>query len=233
MKKILVIIGMTIGQYCSAQTATIMASSKGIAPIPFFGLPDPAGMVFLKTNITKNLEFSPDATFNMRTGEGWFMDTWLRWNQPIDSAGKWIATVGFDWSLFFQEYSAGGNRISQSVTYPTYQAKLRFIPNKKNAFKIDLWYTYPIQKEYGVKGTYVAFVYTRTQEMRTFTLEGNCNIFSLNYSDGTVGCAASYDVACFHNKTGLFISSQFLHSLTVKNMVPSANVSLGITRKLF
>lgn len=227
-----------ISWYSRAQTVTAIVSNNGIAPIPAFSLNQPAAMVFLKTNITKNLEFSPDITFDLRNGKGWFADTWIRWNQSLDTLNKWIATVGFDWSFFFQSYGTNGDAITQTVRYPTYQAKLKFNQSKKNTFIFDYWYTYPAtsEKQYGVKGSYVSLMYSRTQEYKKFTIGGNLNIFYISYSDGSKGFGSSYDGYVSHNKSGLFLGAQLIHSLSPQsstNMKLNWNVSLGITRKLF
>jgi len=76
------------------------------------------------------------------------MATWIKWNQPLDTSNRWIATVGFDWYFFFQSYINEREHITQTVRYPTFQGKLRFNQNSKNTFIADYWYTYPIEKKY-------------------------------------------------------------------------------------
>jgi len=236
MKAIILSFFVLVTSVCCAQKATAIISSKGAAPIPSFSLGKPAALVFFNTKLSKNLEFSPDVAFDLESGKGWFLDTWLRWNQPLDSknidSARWIGTVGFDWSLFFQKFSAGFEDITQSVRYPTYQAKLQFLQSKKNTFTADMWYIYAVEKEYGVKGTYVSLCYNRNEERKKVTFGGNTNTFYLSYSDGVRGLAGAYDVYLSHNKTGLFAGAQFIHSFTVEGMKPVFSMQFGITRKL-
>ncbi len=232
MKKILLFVGMFYASFSYGQTVTVIASTNGIAPIPSFNLNEPAALVFLNTNITKNLEFSPDFTYDLRNGKGWFLDTWLRWNQPLDSAKRWTATVGYDWSLFFQPLQTGADEVSQSVRYPTYQAKIKFIQNKQTAFTLDYWYTYAIEKAYGVKGIYLGFTYSKSKELEHFTLSSNPQVFFISYSDGAKGFSSSVDLSLAHKESGVFISSQAMKSISVPNLKFAWNLSLGITRKL-
>lgn len=221
---------------CKGQSSAVFSiTNNGIAPIPAFNLGRPSVSVFTEMKLTKNLSFCPDFALDATTGKGWYADTWLRWTQPLDSAGRWKAIVGFDWSYYFQAFELGTNKaITQTVMYPTYQGKLIFSANSKSSFTTDFWYTYPIssEKEYGVKGMYISTKYTYSSHLgKKFDLSSGVNLFYINYSDGSNGFAASYDVSINHSKSGLFFTPQLLHSLssqTQTKVKPNWNLTLGI-----
>ncbi|HVY35973.1 MAG TPA: hypothetical protein VG982_01700 [Candidatus Paceibacterota bacterium] len=216
------------------QTVTAIATTNGIAPIPAFTLNKPAALVYMNTSLGKDWEFDPDVTFDLSNGNGWFMDIWNKKNFHLDTAGKFTLTVGADWSLFFQSYK-DGKRVTQSVPYPTFEGKMRFVPDKKNSCTFDWWYTFATQKEFGVKGNYVSLMYTRSQEYKKITLLGDVNEFYINYSDGSRGLGASYDASIIHNRSGLFLGGQIVHSVSPTsstNIKFGWSVSVGITRKL-
>lgn len=234
MKKLLFVLALALcATKMHGQTLTAVASTKGIAPIPAFNLPEPAGLIFLNTKITNNLEFSPDFTYSLKDGKGWFLDTWLRYNVTLDSAKRWVATAGYDWSFFFQPYTANGEAITQTVRYPTYQARLKFIQNAESTFTFDYWYTYPIERAHGITGSYISIMYSRTKELQKVVLSSNPNLFYISYSDGTKGFLGSIDFSCAHKKSGLFVSTQLLKPITANNSRLVYNFSIGITRKLY
>ncbi len=234
MKNALYLIAFLIGiTSVKAQTqTTFVVSTNGIAPIPAFNLGRPAILAFVKTPIVSRLTFEPDFAFDLTNGKGWFADTWIRWYQPLDSSEKWVATVGFDWSLFFQPFQLAPPSvpITQTVHYPTYQARLKFEPNKKHSVVADYWFTHPMEKEYGVMGSYASLCYTRTITKKTFSFVGKANAFFIGYSDGTKGFAASEDISVVHSKTGLFLNAQFLHTITANNVSPNWALAIGIER---
>jgi len=234
MKKLIILLfGVVILKSSSAQKVTFTANTNGIGLVPAFSLSKPAGLIFLTTNLTKNLEFSPDFAFNLKDGQGWFLDTWLRWNQPLDSVERWVVTAGIDWSIFFQDYTTGSNgNIVRTLRYPTFQGKLKFAANAKNKFIFDYWYTSVVEKSAGVRGHYLSFVYSHSQPLKKFTLENNLNTFYLNYSDGTEGFGCSFDAKIKHEKSGLFLGFQVFKPLTLTTEF-NKNFFVGVTRKMF
>lgn len=238
MKQLLLIFSFLVLAVKSAlaQTATFIFSQNGVAPIPAFNLGKPAGLVFFKTNLGKYLEFSPDVTFSLKDGRLWFSDMWLRGNIPLDSTGRWIATIGVDFPSYFGQPFTGqsGEKIDQILRYPTCQAKLRRTFKGGNTITFDYWYTQAIEAEYGVKGSYISLSCNWNKSLGAdFSFNAIPNLFFLSYSDGTKGFASSVNATVSHNKTGLFIDVLGLTSLTAKKVNPAYSVSLGITRKLF
>ncbi len=242
MKKVIIsffAVVISISIYAQQQsTVTVITTNNGIGLIPAFNLNDPATLVFAKLNLGKHLEFSPDAAMNTRTGTMWFVDSWIRWNQSLDTGNRWVATVGFDYSPFFQPLEKNGETISQCVIYNAWQAKLRFFQNKKNTFTMDYWYNKTIKRDvaYGIKGSYLSLMYSREQSWEKWLAVGNTNTFFISFSDGSKGFGVSYDAMLMHKKSGIFAGAQLAHSLSARSstrMKTNWSVSVGVTRKVF
>lgn len=232
MKQILLFLGLFSCFHTFGQILTTTVTTNGIAPIPSFTLEKPAAFVVINTNITKHLEFSPDFAFNLKDGNPWIMDTWLKWNQNLDSNWKWVATVAVNWSIFFQPYLDGGEKITQSVRYPNPELKLKFTPNKMHSFTVDYQYMWAVEKKYGVKGSYYGFLYSLSKELHKFVLSGNANNFYLHFSDGTHGWSGSLDANLMHAKSGLFAGFQFVQPYNLNNAKFQKGFFIGISRKL-
>lgn len=236
MKRLIVVLCVLSLSGYAQSNATFAITNNGIAPVPAFNLGRPSVSVFTEMKLSKNLSFCPDFALDATTGRGWYADTWIRWTQQLDSTGRWKAVVGFDWSYYFQNFEVSTNKnITQTVMYPTYQAKLLFSPNDNNSITADCWYTYPIasEKQYGISGIYISTKYTNIKKIsKAFNLVSGANLFYINYTDGSNGFASSYDANLIHNKSGLFVSPQILHSISPKeqtNVKFNWNISLGIT----
>lgn len=234
VKKIFFVLAFCAGcAMAQAQTITAFAASRGVAPVPAFGMKNPAASFFVNANLTKNIEFASDFNFDASNGNPWFGDAWLRYRYVLDTAGRWVAVFGVDWNVFFQPYtSSTGEVVHRSIRYPTGRASLQFKQSKENFFMFDIWYTSAIEIEYGTRGAYKSLSYTRTQNMKKFALAGTANLFHVAYINGAgKGFAASYDAVLTHNKTGVFLKSQLVHGITL-GMQTVGNVSLGATLKL-
>lgn len=222
----------------SAQSnVTGVVTNNGIGLIPAFNLNNPAALVFAKLNISKHIEFSPDFAINIKDGKPWFGDLWLRYNQSLDTSNRWIATVGFDYSPYFQPFEKNGEEVTQCVIYLAYQAKMKFVQNKKNTFVLDYWYNCTVKRDipYGIKGSYLSLTYSREEPLKKFTLFGNVNTFFISFSDKSKGIGVSYDASLAHKKSGLFIGTQLVHSVSPRsstNMKINWSISLGINRNL-
>ncbi len=236
MKKIvLVICGLTslVGTI-HAQTVTAGMTNNGINVIPSFSLNKPAITTAASLNLSKHIEYDPDFACALADGKGWYTDQWVRWNQSLDTAGKWVATVGFDWQMYFQPISTfTGDPIMQMVHYPTYEAKVKFSPNSKNAFVIDYWYTSAVEERYGVKAHYAAASYIRTTDMKKFVLNGTLTCYYLNSTDNSVGIIGWVDVNLSHKKSGLFIDLQAINKISADNVPFAWSATFGIARKVF
>src|SRR5689334_16740860 len=125
MKNYLLIFVSFICIHAGGQTVKAFVTNNGMGTIPAFTLGKPAGLIYVKTNITKNVEFSPNITFSLKDLKGWFLDAWVKWNQPLTKDKRWVATAGVDWSLLFMDVrpADGEPEISQSVRYPMVEGK--------------------------------------------------------------------------------------------------------------
>ncbi len=244
MKKVLsfcffVIAIITTATAQQQSNLTALATTNGIGLIPAFNLNAPAAMTFAKLYVGKNkrIEFAPDFAMNMENGKPWFGDMWLRYNQPLDTSNKWTATLGFDYSPYFQSFEKQGEKITQCVVYMAYQAKLKFIQSTKNSFVFDYWYNCTANRDaiYGIKGSYLSFTYSREEVRKKISWFGNVNTFFISFSDKSKGFGVSYDGMLMHNKSGLFIGGQLVHSLSPRsatNMKTNWAFSLGAYRTL-
>lgn len=222
-------------QTATSQTVTAILTNNGVAPISSFSSGQPAAMVFINTNISKHLEFSPDVAFNAKNGELWFTDFWLRYNW-FDSTKKWIYTAGIDFPSFFGQPSTNsrGEKINQIVVYGTLQGKIKRALNKNLSLTMDYWYMFCTDMRYGVKGHYLNLFGEWNKNVgNKFLLTTNPNFFYLNYSDGVKGFVGSCNLTMSHKKSGLFIGVLGVMPVTSKQVSKNWNVSLGITKKLF
>lgn len=219
------------------QTLTVMGTNNGIAPIPAFTLGKPAGLIFLKTNISKHLEFSPDVAFNATNGKLWFTDLWLRYNwwAKKDTTKKTVVTVGVDFPSYFGgTYMDQGKEISQLVVYYATQLKVKRFISKSLSVTADYWYSGPTEIKFGTKGHYLSISGEWEKELaKRYSFTINPNVFYLSYSDGTTGWAASTAVSIGHKKSGLFVGVSGLVPITSKQIKATWNISAGITRKIF
>lgn len=214
-------------------TITAIVASKGVGPIPSFSLDEPAVLVFSSMRVWKNLYYMPDVAFGLDGGgKGWFMDNWVKWVQPIDSLGRWSVSAGADWSLFFQPYSGtNGSVISQVVRYPTFELAGKFAPDTTQAVSAAYWYTYAVEKDYGVAGHYVSIKYSKTWQLgKRFLFAGDVNPFWISFSDGARGVSVSGVATLADRLTGLFIATQAIVPTVATAGKLSGNVSMGITR---
>lgn len=224
------------------QTVTVVASNKGVAPIPAFGIENPAVLVFFNTKLGEkgffeHVEFSPDIAFNSGS-RLWFTDAWVRYNHwaKKDTLKKTVYTVGVDFpSLFGQSYTLPtGEIIDQTVVYYTIQGKIKRAINKNLSLTLDYWYLRATDMKYGVAGSYISGSASWDNNINknvSFTV--NPNIFYLEYTDGTKGFVSSLGLTVAHKKSGLFLGALGLTPVTSKQVKSNWNVSLGITRRLF
>lgn len=235
MKKTLLFLLMVfVATLASGQEITVIATNNGIAPVPAFTLGKPAGLVLMRMNLTKHLEFAPDINFSLEDGKLWFADLWLKYSFNLDSAKKWTAVVGIDFpSQVGQAFTFDGERIHQSVVYGILKSSLNYAINENNSVMLDYWYTYTSKLKYGVKGSYLSLLYTWKKPFKKFTIASNLNLFYINYSDGAKGLSGSVTTKLTHTKTGLFISTQEMSPLIAQKVNTEWNVSFGITRKVF
>jgi|GEM_PF-3792235 len=215
-------------------TMTAFVSSIGIAPIPAFSLDDATCMIISNFK-HRRFEFQYDYAYSLASdsfGKGWFSDMWFRYNQPMGK--QTTATVGFDWSMFYQNFDIpnSGNNIHQAVRYTTYQLKLNHL--FKNSWRVtsDYWYTNPIEKEYGITGSYLGLTGNKFSSYKNISMSYSTNLFGLNYDNGTKGVAIAYEVSLSHNKTGLFVGTKLMHTISVDGLPLAWNVSFGINKQL-
>jgi hypothetical protein len=217
MKKVLILAAfIVIATTIKAQsTVTAVVASNGIGLIPAFNKKGSATLGFAKLYVGKHWEFSPDAAMNTKDGKPWFVDIWIRQNHFLDSAHRWVGTLGFDYSPFFQPFIKNGEEVTQSVIYFAYQAKLKFIQSKKSSFALDYWYNRTAKRDaaYGVKGSYLSLTFSREEPLKKFIANANVNTFYISFSDNSKGLGVSYDASLTHKKSGLFIASQLVHSI--------------------
>ena len=234
MKKIVLILGGLIYFASSnAQTITAGITSNGIQPIPSFSLNKPAILTSGCLNVTKHIEYDPDCAIALIDGKGWYTDQWVRWNQNLDTSGKWVLTGGLDWQLFCQPLSVGTDNVTQTVHYPTIEAKIKFSPTSKNSFVIDYWYTSAIETKYGIKGHYAGASYVRTQEIKKIIFMGTATCYYLNSTDGSVGLIGWIDANISHKKSGMFLDIQAINPISATAVPFNWCITLGVTRKVF
>lgn len=234
MKQYILVVVSCICIHAGGQTLTAYATNNGMGTIPAFTLGKPAGLIFLTTNITPKLEFSPDFTFQLKDFKGWFLDAWLKWNQPLDKNKKWIATAGVDWSLFFRDVplESGEGEISQSIRYPMLEGKLKYAPNAGSAFVFDYQYGWTMGKEYKDGGHYYSLQYQRDVDLKQFVLSASLNTFYLDYCYDVKGFDAFFESTIGHKKSGLFAGLHLIQPITVKQTQFDWGVQVGIKRSL-
>jgi hypothetical protein len=238
-KTIIIALISVISASLNAQTLTLIGTSNGISPIPLFSSGAPSVMVFVNTNLaeTKNkrfsLEYDPDFTYALPSGNGWFCDQWIKGNIWLGTSRRWQFTGGLDWSFIFTDIQSEEEKISRTVRYPTFQLRSKFFQSKNNTFTLDYWYTYAIEKNAGVAGSYVSLAFGRQEDLNKFSFATNPNVFYISYNDGTKGFAGSLDATIAHKKSGLFINAQMIEPFNATNSKFAWAVSIGISRKLF
>jgi hypothetical protein len=243
MKKSLILIAlMAIVLNAQTQTLTAIAANKGVAPIPSFGIENPAVLVFINTKLGKkgvweHIEFSPDVAFNSGN-RLWFSDVWLRYNHwsKKDTLKKTVYTLGVDFpSLFGQPYMLPtGETLNQVVVYWTVQGRIKRILNKNLSLTLDYWYLRATEMKYGVAGSYISTSASWEKGInKKLSFTANPNIFYLGYTDRTKGFVSSLGVTLTHKKSGLFLGALGLAPITSKQVKSNWNISLGISRKLF
>lgn len=234
MKKYLLILASCIYISANSQTIKAFVTNNGMGTIPAFTLGKPAGLVYMKGNITNHLEFAPNITFSLKNLKGWFLDAWLKWNQPLDKQKKWTATAGVDWSLIFRDVKiAGGEEtISESVRYPMVEGKLQFLPDEKTSFVFDYQYGWTMGNEYKDGGHYYSLQYSKDVDVKKFLLSNSLNMFYVDYCYDAKGFDVFFETAMEHKKTGLFIGAQIIQPITVKQTDFDYGITLGIRCKL-
>lgn len=243
MKKISITIAfIVVVLFIKAQTVTVIASNKGVAPIPAFSIEEPAVLLFFNTklgekSIWKHIEFSPDIALNSGN-KLWFSDLWVKYNHwaKKDSLKNTVYTVGVDFpSLFGQQYILpSGEKINQLVTYFTVQGKVFRRINNNFSITFDYWYLQGTNMKYGVAGSYVSTSALWSKKINNFfTFFANPNVFYLDYTDGTKGFVSSLEFTVLHKKSGIFFKTLGLAPIVSKQVNSNWNISLGVTRKLF
>lgn len=236
MKKIILIVcGLFFAVSTThAQTVTAGVTNNGINFVPSFSLDKPAVLTAADLNLSKHIEYLPDFACALADGKGWYTDQWIKWNQSLDTGGKWVITAGFDWQFYFQPVkTANGDVTMQLVHYPMYEGKVKFSPNSKNAFLIDYIYQYAVEEKYGVKAHYASASYIRTREMKKFVLAGTFTCYYLNTTDSSVGIVGWVDINFSHKKSGLFVDLQAIDAISATNVPFRWSATVGITRKVF
>lgn len=237
MKKILFFALLVILPFgLNAQNAlSFKMTTNGIAPIPAFTLGEPAGIISLNCNITKNFEIDPLVGFSLKDGKLWFSDSWLRYNIPM-LKGKLIVTAGFNFPSYVGEkIKVGGKEIDQITRCLNLQSKFRYIINESNSLVFDYWYILVPRLETKDIGHYISLVYDWEKEIKgKVNLGVSVNAFYLTYQGEkpSDGFASSIETSLFHKKTGLFLGGQVFAPLTLQSNF-SWNVSAGIKRNLF
>lgn len=216
-----------------AQTIIVEVSSKGVSQVPSFGIPNASLYVEINgiyLDKKQTWSFDPNFALNMSNGQGWFFNPWIHKKWQLNK--KLSFTAGAEWNLYFQKIQRNGKDMTQSVAYPTGELKLQYAIDSSNVFTADFWYTNAIPLEYGVKGSYLGMIYTRSQSLSdVFSFRGNANLFYVQYSDGLQGFAASYDASIMHKKTGLYIVGQLIHKVSA-GILTNHRIGIGISRQL-
>lgn len=226
---------MASSALCVKAQTTISASysTMGMAPVAAFKIPHPATFLVFDATLLKTDRFSwgvtPDLGVNMSNGQLWLGDTWMYGAFKLDSAGRWVASAAMDWSLVGSSQADGSTK---SVPYPTGRLRLKFFMDSKNTFDVEWWSTRAVPLQDGIKGNYISFQYTRTQQLGSaFAVSGFVNLFHLDYSDGTKGFARSF-IGSLSHKSGVYVACQFTNDINATHVHAGHAFTLGITRRL-
>lgn len=212
-------------------SVTLITATRGIAPVASFGLSEPATLVFADMKVWRNLHFMPDIAFSLKDGDGWFADTWVKWVQPIDTAGKWSITLGVDWAPFFQPYGTNGATVTQMVRYAVFEVAGKFVPDTTQSVSLVYWYNHVINPNEGVRGHFVSLAYAKTFSLsKSFSASGTLNPYWVSFSDGANGTSVSGALSMMHKKSGLFLATQGVLPFSKSAGESNYNFSLGIYR---
>lgn len=238
MRVILIVITFALFSAMNAQNSiTIIVASEGIAPIPSFSLNQPVVMAFSDLKIYKNLHYMPNVAFNLKDGQGWFMDNWVKYIQPFDTTETWSATVGLNWAPFCQPYNLtnGKKPITQMVRYLVAEVSVsgKFQSDNSQFVSLVYWYNHTLDNDYGVKGHYVSLAYSKTLPLfkNKFSVTGNINPYWIYFSDGAKGFSTSGQLTLTHKRSGLFLSSQRVLPFAKSAGNKNGNISLGIYKE--
>lgn len=199
-----------------------LLTNNGIATVPLFSLGKPAS-IFIFEHTSSKFKFVNESSINLSTGSAWFINNWIHYRKQINN---FEFLLGGGYILDFPQNS--------TVThYTIFEPKILYKSKQVGSFEFKIQFARPINIDLnnGVKGTYSAFIYSKRIEANKFMFNTALQICNINFVESIKGFSSSATVNVIHKKTGLFAGTQGIKPM-IKNIDPSWNLSLGISRKL-